>query len=173
MKQAVKEKLAHKAQERIIEELHLELEYFVHEYSIAEDMEKLLKEGNKEAVFKRIKSKYLKDLKNQEFKQQLWSSTAVLQKKLNKFLSAIHLHPKFTSIKYKITTLVKRMEVFEAKVLTETAEKLRPEIEPKKNASEVNWVKVNNIVKEILTSLRAFVLLNKQLTQLLGGRNRV
>ncbi|MEK6869398.1 MAG: hypothetical protein AABX74_04165 [Nanoarchaeota archaeon] len=162
-----------RARTEAIHELHNELNYFLREYDIAEDLEKavdlkkLVERGNAEAALKSAQN-YLKLLKKFEFREQLWASADKIRVKLDDFLKAVHTDPRFAGIKKRIETLITKLKVFEGKLMVDTAKRLRPEIEGKK-ANEVDWRKVMSISKEILDALRALVILNKQLTKTIGG----
>ncbi len=162
-----------KARTEAIHELHEELNYFLREYDIAEDLEKvvdlkrLVKKGDYEAALKAAKH-YLNLLRKFESREQWWESVDKIKGKLDDFLKAIRNHPQFKNIQGRIETLVTKLRIFEGKLMVDTAERLRPEIEGKK-ANEVDWQRVMSIVKEILDALRALVLLNKQLTRTIVG----
>ncbi len=162
-----------KARTEAIHELHKEIGYFLREYDIAEDLEKvvdlkkLVRKGDSEAALKAAQH-YLLLLRKFESREQWWESVDKIRGKLDDFLKAIHADPRFANIKKRIEMLVTKMKVFEGKLMVDTAKRLRPEIEGKK-ANEVNWHNVISIVKEILDALRALVILNKQLTKTIGG----
>ena len=162
-----------KARKEAIQELHRELNYFLREYDIAEDLEKvvdlkkLVKRGDYEAALKAAE-RYLHLLKKFESREQWWESVDKIRGKLNDFLKAIRKYPQFENIQGRIETLVTKLRIFEGKLMVDTVKRLKPELEGKK-ANEVDWQKVTSIVKEILDALRALVLLNKQLTKTIGG----
>src|SRR3989338_7857820 len=160
---------AEKAQQEAVDELHKELNYFLREYDIAEDLEKvvdlkrLVRKGDSEAALKAAQH-YLLLLRKFESREQWWESVDKVRGKLDGFLKAIDKHPQLKNIQGRIKTLVTKLKIFEGKLMVDTADRLRPEIEGKK-ANEVDWPKVMSIIKEILDALRALVLLNKQLTK--------
>ena len=161
------------AQKEAVHELHKEIGYFLREYTIAEDLKKvvdlkkMVKRGDYEAALKSAQHYFLL-LRRFEAREQWWESVDKIKGKLDDFLKAIRKHPQFSSIQGRIEILVTKLTVFEHKLMLDTAEKLRPEIENKK-PNEVNWQRVMSIMKEILDALRALVLLNKQLTKTIGG----